>query len=1756
MVLDQFDLSSIRFDWVPGGTETAWEYIITLAGDPAPLPTDSGWNPTTTHPVTALFLPSGTAFDFYVRAICTPGVDESTVAGPVTGNTTICPAAEQCNYTFTLNDSFGDGWNGATMQVRQNGIVVGTIGTTFTGGLGPIVETVPLCTGVPFDLFWNNAGNFPGEVRVAISNPFAQTIFAITTSSAALANTVLYTGTPDCVHPACLPPNTLTASNITAHEADLTWIQNGTATPASWEIYAVVAGSPAPTPATVGTIVASAGVPPYHITGLLADTDYVFYVRALCDGASTPTSEWSVVSTIFHTLPTCPKPTGLLVSNPDMTSLQFSWIAGGSETAWEYLYLPAGSPAPTAASTGWIPSTTTIVTVNGLTSATAYDFYVRGICTPSIDISTISGPATGNTTICAAVAQCNFIFTLVDSFGDGWNGATMQVRQNGIVVATLGTTFTAGAGPIVVTVPICPDIPMDLFWNNAGNFPAEVRISVSNNFNQTLYSLNTSNAALAGTVLYSLAAPSCTVPVCQTPIALSASPFTYNASLTWNFIPGVTYDVYVVPAGSPAPTAGSIPTYPGVTTNPFLTDVTGINAFLPQHDYTFYVRMVCDSGPTAWSTGSNFTTLPTCPQPQNLSAETTTTDANITFTEVGPATSWEVWVLPAGSPAPAAGTGTIFNQTPVGGIVTINTLAPAPNGLGMTLFPGLYNFYVRSICSPTDASAPITGPLAFFILNVDPICASVIPSNPLLDADGNINLCPDNACLDITATYTDNKDTSSYIVESIPFSPPFPFDGGTQLDISIDDIWGPVFTLPFNFCFFGTNYPTVQVGSNGVLSFGSNFPPNVQGGCPWNTDPTVTVPNPAFPILNALYGVYQDINPSVPTDPVVHTINYQVLGTAPCRTFVLNFVNIAQYSCGTSVGLQTSQMVLYETSNNMEVYVKDRTSCTTWNDGSGVIGIQNSNGTIGYTPPGRNLGPWETHNEAWRFKPDGASNVVFSWLDQNGNLLTHDTTLANYCVSQNTTVTAQAVYNGCGGVVTTKSSEVHINVGGVVIPPVSDVTTCQCYTLPHLTVGHYYPQPNGQGIEIPEGTVICQNQTVYIFAQLTSGTTTCSDEKSFTITIAPITAPTLPNVTVCQNYTLPNLNNPDYNYYTDTGGLGTMYPGTGGDVITATTTIYIYGNINGCEAESNFVVTVDGSAPTIPTFDPIADICLGATAPLLPSTSTNGIQGTWSPPTIDTATPGNTCYTFTPNPDQLCTAPATLCVNISNQILPTFASIANICQNASAPILPTTSLNGVTGTWSPAINTGVTGPQVITFTPDTGQSCAIATTITVTVDPSVTATFAPIADLCKNSVAPALPLTSDNGVTGTWSPATIDTSATGSMVYTFTPDVSQPCSLGTTITINVIEPLQPNFVPITICYLNPAPILETTSPNGITGTWSPLTINNTLSGDYIFTPDAGQCAVAQTIHVTINAQIAPNFAPIASFCAGTTAPLLLTTSPNNIPGTWNPSTIDNQQSGCYLFTPNAGLCSEPQQLCVTVTPRVTPDFAEIGTICPEGNVPTLATTSPNGVPGTWNPQVISNTSGTTTYVFTPDAGQCANSQTLTVNVVTLPEIEFQTGCVSNNYLIQLSNPVEGATYSWAHNQQAINGTNTPSINLTQLNTGAGTYTVNINIGGCTSNEDITILNVSCDIQKGISPKGNGTGDNLNDSFDLTGQNVGKLEIFNRYGTKVYSKANYSNEWYGQTDKGDELPDGTYYYMIEYTSGSAAKTGWIYINREQ
>ena len=281
--------------------------------------------------------------------------------------------------------------------------------------------------------------------------------------------------------------------------------------------------------------------------------------------------------------------------------------------------------------------------------------------------------------------------------------------------------------------------------------------------------------------------------------------------------------------------------------------------------------------------------------------------------------------------------------------------------------------------------------------------------------DANVN-CAGGGCVDLSASFLETGETTTYDVTPIPYAP-FPYIGGTTVSVDTDDVWSPAIDLPFNFCFFGGTYDEIVIGSNGVISFDLNS--NPPGGfCEWGFD--ASIPSPQL-FRNTIFGVYMDINPA--PSPPTSDINYQVLGEAPCRTMVVSVPNVFYFGCNTQ--RLTSQMVIYETTNVIEVYVLDRPSGCSWNDGNAVIGIQNQAGNLGYTPPGRNTGDWAANTEAWRFTPNGPSNVTFEWLDASGSVIgnTPDITV---CPTEEQVYTARASYLNCDGAITVVEDDVLI----------------------------------------------------------------------------------------------------------------------------------------------------------------------------------------------------------------------------------------------------------------------------------------------------------------------------------------------------------------------------------------------------------------------------------------------------------------------------------------------------------------------------------------------------------------------------------------------------------------------------------------------------------------------------------------------------------------------------------------------------------
>ena len=608
---------------------------------------------------------------------------------------------------------------------------------------------------------------------------------------------------------------------------------------------------------------------------------------------------------------------------------------------------------------------------------------------------------------------------------------------------------------------------------------------------------------------------------------------------------------------------------------------------------------------------------------------------------------------------------------------------------------------------------------------------------------------------------------------------------------------------------------------------------------------------------------------------------------------------------------------------------------------------------------------------------------------------------------------------------------------------------------------------------------------------------------------------------------------------------------------------------NGCVAPVSLFTVDAGTAPSV---------CSGATTALsgiaqgqqlVAWTSTPIGSGTFSSTsilnpnfTVAAGVTGNVVLTLTATNSCGVTIFDTVTLNVTQSLVPTFTQVAPICSGTPLLALPTTSSNltPITGTWSPALNNSAT--TTYTFTP-TASQCANPTTMTIAVNSTLTPTFSQVAPICSGTTLLALPTTSSNltPITGTWSPA-LNNSAT--TTYTFTPTAGQ-CANANTMTIAVTPNVTPTFTQVApICSGTTLLALPTTSTNltPITGTWSPA-LNNSATTTYTFTPTAGQCANPTTMTIAVNSTLTPTFSQVAPICSGTALLALPTTSTNLTPitGTWSPA-LNNSATTTYTFTPTSSLCTSTAQMTITVTPSTTPTFTISPILCSGGIAPILPTTSLNSVVGTWSPSIVNNITSQQ-YSFTPaSTATCATNFTINITVQNNFDFTIYGSCVDKNFELQIKPSsnlnLNTATINWL-NATSNTGITTSNFNasqyvITQLATATLPIPITATItdnAGCTRSHFYSITYLYCDIQKGISPNG----DTLNDFFDLLNFNVKKLFIYNRNGMEVFSKEQYTNEWIGQTNSGSELPDGTYYYVIDFNNQSETKTGWIYINRE-
>ncbi len=252
-----------------------------------------------------------------------------------------------------------------------------------------------------------------------------------------------------------------------------------------------------------------------------------------------------------------------------------------------------------------------------------------------------------------------------------------------------------------------------------------------------------------------------------------------------------------------------------------------------------------------------------------------------------------------------------------------------------------------------------------------------------------------------------------------------------------------------------------------------------------------------------------------------------------------------------------------------------------------------------------------------------------------------------------------------------------------------------------------------------------------------------------------------------------------------------------------------------------------------------------------------------------------------------------------------------------------------------------------------------------------------------------------------------------------------------------------------------------------------------------------------------------------------------------------------------------------QNIVVKANPLIT--ISTIGPLC-QSSPPVQIGENRNGFTGTgaftgtgvtpqglFDPAVSGVGVFTVNYTFMQADG-CGYTTSQQVTVSNDPKVSLE----SDVYILegaQVTLPAKASgdelTYQWTpstglSNNDVLNPVASPLDNTTyQL--------VVANTEGCNAAAQITVNVLKYPvIPNAFTPNGDG----VNDTWDIKYLDTypnNTVDIFNRYGEKVYSSVGYQSPWDG-TYRGSVLPSGTYYYIINPKNGRKVISGSVTIVR--
>ncbi len=1554
----------------------------------------------------------------------------------------------------------------------------------------------------------------------------------------------------------CLDPLTLTATP-TATTASLSWANPSGAT--SWEIEVLPAAT-APT----GTGVVYNGALPYVATGLTPNTPYKFYVRALC--SPTLSSFWAGPFN-FSTTTAPPACGGNFVDNGGPTSnytdnadditticpvnagdkVTVTFTSFNTEATWDGLYVFNGnsiaapliaSANPAANVPGGLAGSYWGTTIPGPFTSTA----TNGCLTFRFrSDSAFNFPGWVSNVTCAPPPTCpkptllTSSTILTTSFSLGWTSNSTATTWQ-ILTLPCGSPLPTATSTGFVTAPTNPFTINGLTPDTCYNV-----------YVRGVCSLTDLSAWSDPITVTTAQIP----PVCGgtfSDLGGSGSNYPDNADSTTTICPSVLGQVVTVifssfntqasndglyvyngnsiaaPQIASANPAGTVPG--GVAGSFWGTAVPGpFTSSSTDGCLTFRFRSNATTNAAGWTSNVTCTTPPACATPFSLSSSAVTVSgATISWTNPTAATSFNILALPCGSVAPTS--------TSTGFVVATSN----PFTLTGLSSATCYDVYVRNVCSATSSSAWSQLPTTFTTLIAPPVCGGNYvdnggpTANYLNNSDVTTTICPTVAGQLVTVTFT------SFNTEAT-WDGLYVFDGNSIASPQIAST-NPAGNVPGGLAgsFWGTTIPGPFTSSNltnGCLTFRFRSDGSVNNPG-WISNvtcaPPPTCPKPTVLTATGLTQTTASLgwtsNSSatqwqvlvLPLGSPVPTSTTTGFVTAPTNPFLIVGLNPGtQYTFYVRGVCSPTDSSLWSSGFNFTTLISNDTCA------NAIFAPVNTTSTCDQVVSGSILGATATVPALALTTPcigNPDDDVWFKFIASNTY---HNLSLSNLVGS--TTNLNFAVYSGsCSTLTQISCSAASSLTGGI----------------NGLTVGQTYyirVYSNGSFAETTTFNLCISTPSTCSTASTACSTTTYSNTTGITSlgTIGCLFSSPNPSY-----FTIQVLTSGPISYLLTQSTVGSPTPNLDVDYVAWGP---FTSQVAGCTAISGGAAPLTGlttgcsySAASTENFN-IANATAGEIYIILITNFSNQ-PGVVNLTQTNLGAPG-AATTLCCSDAEFKYSPSAFCktAGASNPIpIITSGSVAGVFTSSSTNLVFVSTSTGEIN-----LSASLAGYYLVTNTVPATGTCSVKTysyTVTITdgANPATAISY-PASSYCVNVTSLQTPTItgsiggffsvvplglSINATTGVVNPST---STPGNYTINYSISTGGGCPPLVKTALITINPL---IVPVTgftyttpICKnaINPSPTTTTGFvTGGVYSSTTGLVINSSTgvidlllstAGTYTVTyslvanPSTCSLAGSSTTSITINPVIASvtAFSYVSPVCA------------------YNPNPSPIPLTG---FT-TGGIYSSTTGLAINSVTGVV----------------NLATS----IPGSY----------VVTYSTLADTTQCKPAASSTANLIISSDVmPMITGsCVGGQYVLTAS-PLNGSyidvgtTYLWTASGTPLGNAVTQNVSTT------GTYSVKVtNSSGCFGTANITVDSITCQIPLGISVDGDG----INDFWDLSGFKVTQLSIFNRYGVKVYAKTDYSKEWVGQQDNGSELPDGTYFYIIE-RNGLAPSSGWVYLNRKK